>query len=235
MKWLIIVAALFCLASCASDGKKTHEVVPSCFDEGQPQDKVCKSQRTNEDGHVVITRCIGLENPEANPVLRGKCVEKICSDTQELDCKIRGEPLVLDQYKELATANLFAADEAEPAKAATKKQLDPLASADKATATAENSEENLVAHKMGELIPKEKLKAQQRATATKSKAKAKEIVVSGFKKVCVAKDDTSAPKILRGKCATRSCSSTKPNSCSYKGRKEMFQWVAKNKAKSSEQ
>lgn len=48
----------------------------------------------------------------------------------------------------------------------------------------------------------------------------------GFKKVCVAKNDASAPEILRGKCATRSCS---PNGkCSYKGRKEMFDYVAKS-------
>jgi len=47
----------------------------------------------------------------------------------------------------------------------------------------------------------------------------------GFKKVCIAKDETAAPEHLRGKCATRHCAKGK---CSYQGRKEMFDWVSKN-------
>jgi hypothetical protein len=47
----------------------------------------------------------------------------------------------------------------------------------------------------------------------------------GFKKVCIAKTDTAAPEVYRGKCATRSCNGGK---CTYKGRKEMFDYVARS-------
>ncbi|MNT56782.1 hypothetical protein D3C72_1941120 [compost metagenome] len=45
-----------------------------------------------------------------------------------------------------------------------------------------------------------------------------------YKKICVGKNDISAPEILRGKCATRSCVGT---TCTYQGRKEMFEWAAR--------
>lgn len=64
------------------------------------------------------------------------------------------------------------------------------------------------------------------ATATAAAPAASSNSDDGFKKVCVAKNDASAPEILRGKCATRSC--TPNGKCSYKGRKEMFDYVAKS-------
>jgi hypothetical protein len=50
----------------------------------------------------------------------------------------------------------------------------------------------------------------------------------GFKKVCIAKSDASAPEALRGKCAIRNC--TTGGKCHYKGRKEMFEYVARSAA-----
>lgn len=49
----------------------------------------------------------------------------------------------------------------------------------------------------------------------------------GFQRVCVAKADTAAPENLRGKCAIRNCDTA--GKCTYKGRKEMFDWVAANR------
>jgi len=50
-----------------------------------------------------------------------------------------------------------------------------------------------------------------------------QVMDSAFKKVCVAKTDMSAPEILRGKCATRTCNG---DNCTYQGRKEMFDYMA---------
>jgi hypothetical protein len=48
-------------------------------------------------------------------------------------------------------------------------------------------------------------------------------VKKGFKKVCIASNESEAPASLRGKCATRKCAKGK---CTYNGRREMFDWVA---------
>ena len=66
--------------------------------------------------------------------------------------------------------------------------------------------------------------AAKRARGPSSVAKPQ----NGFQRVCVAKADTAAPENLRGKCAIRNCDTT--GRCTYKGRKEMFDWVAANRA-----
>jgi hypothetical protein len=86
--------------------------IPSCFPEGDRQTSICKSEVPNDAGKVVVTLCIGSQNLQANPELRGKCVEKTCSPNSNTDCKVRGRIGVFQQYAELASANLFDADDA---------------------------------------------------------------------------------------------------------------------------
>jgi hypothetical protein len=181
------------------DSKRKPEVVPSCFSDGENQAALCKSQRVNEDGKTVVTRCIGSQNPESKAILRGKCVEKICSEGSNTDCQIKGEFGVLEQYTEIVTAKLFAADEA----AAAKESVTP-------TPTSTVS---------GIGVKPALRPAKKSRTPTKVKE-----VEKGIKKVCVAKKDLTAPKVLRGKCAIRNCTNGK---CTYQGRKEMFDWVAR--------
>ncbi|MGZ3797052.1 MAG: hypothetical protein ACXVB1_11835, partial [Pseudobdellovibrionaceae bacterium] len=114
MKYIIGIALSFFLSSCSLLGlgpKRAPEIVPSCFSDGENQATYCKSQRVGEDRRIITTRCIGTKNLEAKANLRGKCVEKICSEGSNTDCQVRGEFPVLEQYAELVTAKLFAADE----------------------------------------------------------------------------------------------------------------------------
>jgi hypothetical protein len=113
----VLIVSLF-MVGCALFGigaKRAPEIVSSCFSDGENQSTFCKSQRVNEGGKIVTTRCIGSQNPESKPNLRGKCVEKICSEGSNTDCQVKGEFAVLELYAELATAKLFAADEAAQA------------------------------------------------------------------------------------------------------------------------
>lgn len=283
MKIFIILLMSLTLFACASAHRtRTPEVVASCFSEGDDQEKVCKSQRLNDDGKTVITRCIGAKNSEAHPNLRGKCVEKICSEGSNTDCQIRGEMGVLQQYAELMTSGMFSSDD-EPApakktssspspapvkapavaktKAKGKKSSKsspapaPEASATPAGPVAEVSTDPSVlvpplptpvekatpppppARTLAATEPEEApavfltlkpAKPLKTPKAAKSKSRspslhASESAENGFKRVCISKAEAAAPKNLRGKCATRSCSQGK---CTYKGRKEMFDWVA---------
>lgn len=88
------------------------KTVPSCFRDGDKQTSICKTEVPNGAGKVVVTLCIGSQNLQANPELRGKCVEKTCSPNSNEDCKVRGRVGVFQQYAELASANMFDADDA---------------------------------------------------------------------------------------------------------------------------
>lgn len=284
MKYTIVIALSFALSACSLfSQKRAPEVVASCFSDGEDQTKMCKSQRIDEDNKVVVTRCIGSQNREASPVLRGKCVEKICSEGSNSDCQVKGEMRVLAQYSDLVTSNMFGDEESAPAprkhsvkerksklkspkSAAVNAAVAPVATVAAApapaaaatsavAATAEVDTDPSVAlppmpekkpavveatpapapQKVAEeeaeapqmsiaLKPAKPLKKKSASSASRAIASVK--TDDGFKKVCVAKNDSSAPEILRGKCATRSCSAS--GKCSYKGRKEMFDYVAKS-------
>lgn len=111
----IVKLLAFCLlvSGCAFFGKRNTaaEKVPSCFSDGENQSTHCKAKRVLDDGRVATTRCIGALNQHANAALRGKCVEKICSEGSNTDCQIKGEIAVLGEYSDLAAARLFDADE----------------------------------------------------------------------------------------------------------------------------
>lgn len=276
MKYIIVIALIFGLSACSLfTPKKAPEVVASCFSDGEDQTKMCKSQRTDEDNRIVVTRCIGTQNREASPALRGKCAEKICSEGSNSDCQVKGEMRVLAQYAELVTSNMFGDGDGESAAPAAKKHTAkekklkakmakaaaasapvPESAAESAASVEVDTDPSVVLAPLPEkkvaveptpapapkkemeeasqppqmsiaLKPAKPLKsAKKKAASAASRAVAAAKSDEGFKKVCVAKNDSDAPEILRGKCATRSCSSS--GKCSYKGRKEMFDYVAKS-------
>ncbi|WP_413288445.1 hypothetical protein [Bdellovibrio sp. HCB337] len=272
MKNIILILLSLTMFGCAQTSvKRAAEIVPSCFSDGENQELYCKAQRTNEEGKTVITRCIGKENREAAPNLRGKCVEKICSEGSNTDCHTRGEFAVLQQYADLMTSGQFGSDDGGTAAPAPAKKMTAMKEKGKKGKMAKATTPAVVAStpsasqslseaattevdtdptaKLAALptpapeptpikkaIPKEAESAEppqmaitlKPAKASKKKARATASVKAyeeGFKKVCIEKGDTAAPEVLRGKCATRNCASGK---CSYKGRKEMFEWVAKS-------
>jgi len=275
LKYIIAIALGISLSACSLfTHKRAPEVVASCFSDGEDQEKMCKSQRVNEENKIVTTRCIGTQNREANPVLRGKCVEKICSEGSNTDCVVKGEMRVLAQYSELVTSNMFGDGEATAAPAAKKtpgKETKKLsksksgkahAAAPAAVSAATVAEASpasgevdtdpsvplppMPEKKVAEAAPAPApapqkftdeeaaapamslaLKPVKVATKKKSRTVASVRGEEGYKKVCVAKNDSAAPEVLRGKCATRSCTSGK---CSYKGRKEMFEYFARTTA-----
>ncbi|MFM6930275.1 MAG: hypothetical protein ACKOX6_17540 [Bdellovibrio sp.] len=227
------------------------EIVPSCFSDGEDQSKMCKAQRI-EDSKKVITRCIGSQNREAHPALRGKCVEKICSEGSNTDCQTKGEFRVLAQYAELVTSKIFTdgetdrAPKSRPAKdrkskvKTTKATIEEEIDVDPSVPLKPSPEKKIVAEAPpAPTHPKKREVAAELppvsvslrpASPVKKKTSASRSVANiktedGFKKVCVAKDNLSAPEIIRGKCATRLCFSGK---CDYKGRKEMFDFIAQS-------
>jgi len=244
--------------------KRAPEVVASCFSDGEDQQHYCKAQHVNEDGKSVVTRCIGSQNREAPASLRGKCAEKICSQGSNTDCVVRGDFRVLGQYAELATANMFASDEEAPpaAKPATpapanakdkskngkaKVAVKPVAAAPAEVDTdpsvhqivKEPDPTSTVAPAPKKIVSKEPEAEPPSMSITLKPAKAKKKsrrmasvkVEEGFKKICVPKNDTNVPELFRGKCATRSCTGGK---CTYKGRKEMFDWASRSTASENE-
>lgn len=256
MKTIILVLlSLSMLTGCSLFGtkKRAPEVVASCFSDGENQELYCKAKRTNEYGKIVVTRCIGTQNREAHPQLRGKCVEKICSEGSNTDCEVRGEFAVLQQYAELMTSNLFTDDEsaAVPKRNTAVKTKSKVKSKTslKAAAVEEVSTDptvRLAVEPVEEVPTPTPQPAQKRMISSdlgtspapmsislkpvKSKARGKgpasvQKPTNGFKKVCVGKGDIAAPKVLRGKCATRTCANGK---CAYQGRKEMFDWVSQS-------
>lgn len=123
MNYLKLVFFLMAVAGCAQKPvKPAPEVVASCFSDGDNQERYCKAQRIAEDGKLITTRCIGDKNREANVLLRGKCVEKICSRESNTDCFIKGEPLVLKQYEELLVSEHFVDESAATEKKNLKKK-----------------------------------------------------------------------------------------------------------------
>lgn len=246
----VLVVCLF-LAGCSHGGstKRAPEVVASCFSDGDNQELFCKNQRINEESKVVTTRCIGSANKIAIAALRGKCVEKICVEGSQTECSTRGEFAVLQQYAELVKGRLFAEDEAAPAP--EKKSSKSKKSKSKKVAALKAAEAEIDTDPSVRLPPEpekeEPVSAPtplvKAAPAVPSEPPAMNVVLrpahptgktrvpastrapaDGFKRVCVAKADTSAPAILRGKCAVRSCTAGR---CSYQGRKEMFDWAAR--------
>lgn len=107
-KYVVVLATLVCFG-CAHKNQevKTPEVVASCFGDGEKNQELCKAERINDENKIVTTRCIGSQNRNALASLRGKCVEKICSQESNTDCQIRGEIAVLDQYSELVRHRYF--------------------------------------------------------------------------------------------------------------------------------
>ncbi len=123
MNYLKLIFLLMAAAGCAQKpAKPAPVVVASCFSDGESQERYCKAQRIGEDGKLITTRCIGEKNREANVLLRGKCVEKICSKESNTDCFIKGEPLVLKQYEELLVSEHFVDESAAPEKKNLKKK-----------------------------------------------------------------------------------------------------------------
>lgn len=276
MKIKILIALSLIMTGCSllgSQSKKTAEVVASCFSDGEDQESYCKAQRTDDNGKIVVTRCIGSKNQESKLELRGKCVEKICSEGSNTDCHVRGEFAVLEQYADLATAKLFSSEDSgkkktsksssaknrerslasvappvlapevaastapvSPAVTSATATVTPIVSGPAVTAATSSSSEQQhqsAANKKEADVEKKPIEAptmnlvlkpikKQRTVASATKSTDK-----GFKRVCVAKSESTAPQILRGKCAVRNCAKGK---CTYQGRKEMFDWVASNKS-----
>jgi hypothetical protein len=250
LKYIVILAMSFFMSGCSLfGGKRVAEVVPSCFSEGDNQTTYCKAQRVNEENRNVVTRCIGSQNQEAKPALRGKCVEKICSEGSNTDCHVRGEIAVLDQYAELVTANMFTDEASKANRKMTAKEkakaekaaanLSKVAPPSASVASAEpppqaveappapaSSKKVAAARAAPEAVPEQP--AMQialkplKSKSSRTPASVKDIE-SGFKRVCVSKNELGAPANLRGKCAVRNC---KGGKCSYQGRKEMFDWIA---------
>lgn len=248
MKTIVIAFIGLSLAGCSlfsSSTQRATEVVPSCFSDGENQETSCKAQRTNEEGKTVVTRCIGAQNQEAKPALRGKCVEKICAEGSN-DCKVRGEFAVLEQYAELVTAKMFADEAAQSKKksvakkskgknksAPVREETEVSIAPDVIVASPEPPPEPVPApaRKIASVSAVETQPAQMslvlkpvKKVAASSRASASAKADGGFKKVCVSRNETTAPDNIRGKCATRTCSGGK---CTYQGRKEMFDWVAR--------
>lgn len=246
MKYLILISSILALSACSHlNTKSAPEVVPSCFSDGEDQSKMCKAQRVNEDSKIVVTRCIGSQNREALAILRGKCVEKICSEGSNTDCQIKGEIRVLAQYAELVTSKMFTDSETDrtPKNRSTKERKSKIKTAkavveeeidvDPSVPLKPSPEKKTVAAAPTPTPPKKReLPAELPQVAvilrpanslekkpTPSRSVASIKTEDGFKKVCIAKDNLSAPEIMRGKCATRMCISGK---CDYKGHKEMF-------------
>lgn len=239
MKPIIVIALSLVMSGCSlfgSGSKRAPEIVSSCFSDGENQSSFCKAQRVNEDGRIVVTRCIGSLNQEARPALRGKCVEKTCSEGSNTDCQVKGEFSVLEQYAELVTANLFVADEMAQAKKnmSVKGKGKARAIASVAVANAPVPTPTPVPEPITSTPEKNGPKvepAEQPSMkivlrpAKKSRAPVSlNEIEKGFKKVCISKKEMAAPEVLRGKCATRNCAKGK---CQYQGRKEMFDWVAR--------
>ncbi|MFS4458307.1 hypothetical protein [Bdellovibrio sp. HCB2-146] len=258
MKTSVVGILLLILLGCShSAPKRGPEVVASCFSDGEEQEPMCKSQRVAEDSRIVVTRCIGANNRLALANLRGKCVEKICPAGSNTDCETRGEIAVLGAYAELVRGKLFAEDEtpaaATPA-APAKKMKNKKGKGKKLAAV--NSVEAEIDVDPNARLPVEPEKEEPAPAAVTAKAVKQapaapveppqmNVVLKpaakkargpssvakpqdGFQRVCVAKADTAAPENLRGKCAIRNCDAS--GKCTYKGRKEMFDWVAANRA-----
>lgn len=245
MKYLILISSILALSACSHlNTKSPPEVVPSCFSDGEDQTKMCKAHRVNEDSKIVVTRCIGSQNREALAALRGKCVEKICSQGSNTDCQLKGEVRVLAQYAELVTSKMFTDGETDrtpknrsakerkskikTAKAAVEEEIDvdpsvPLKPEKKTMAEAPPTPTPPKKRELPAELPQVAVilrpanSPTKKPTPTRSVASIK--IEDGFKKVCIAKNNLSAPEIMRGKCATRMCLSGK---CDYKGHKEMF-------------
>ncbi len=232
---------------------RAPEVVASCFSDGEDQEQICKTKRIDESSRIVITRCIGSANKIAPAALRGQCVEKICVANSNTECIVRGEFAVLQTYAELMRDRLFAEDQDSPAPPAgkmSKKKKGKKTSRHTATT-------NEIDVDPGVRLPPEPVKNEPMPQApvvksapaaegftaeppemkvtlkpdkplamskTKSRTPASVAPPAGFKRVCISKNDTRAPAVLRGKCAVRNCTDGK---CSYKGRKEMFEWAAR--------
>jgi hypothetical protein len=249
-KYVVVLAALAAFGCAHKQEVRTPEIVASCFGDGESQD-VCKAERINDESKVVTTRCIGVQNRNALASLRGKCVEKICSKGSNTDCQLRGEVGVLDQYSELMRHRYFDDEEGGAQTAQTSGQgkkiskgkgkkgkkameaqqeldVDPTAQLPKMPAKPEP-----IVQKAAEPAPinvtlkADTAKAAPVAAAPAPSRKPASVAgnAEGFKKVCVAKNDSKAPSGLRGKCATRTCAEGK---CSYGGRKEMFDYVSRS-------
>ncbi|WP_413581802.1 hypothetical protein [Bdellovibrio sp. HCB288] len=251
-KHVVVLLALVAVGCAQKPVIKEPEIVASCFADGEKQE-MCKAERTNDDGKIVITRCIGSTNRNALASLRGKCVERICTKGSNNDCQIRGEMGVLDQYSELVRHKFFAEDEEDGAAVAPKKiakakkkkgkgavkaveqelDVDPMAELPKMPEKPEPVVKK-AAPKAVSQEPAEpaainvtlKADASPKSVSSKPRKPASSVAANeGFKKVCVAKSDANAPEVLRGKCATRNCNDGK---CTYGGRKEMFEYVTRS-------
>lgn len=213
------------------------EVVASCFSDGENQTTYCKSKRAGEPGRVITTRCIGTLNMQADPKVRGKCVEKECSENSNTDCTVKGTMAVLEQFAELASAHMFAADEAESAGKTSvvtaKDKLATIASKEKSKSRPKDKGKTKPAEVASHIEKPEKAEgaaedpeesnmhlvlkpAKSRAPASMAEGE------QGIKKLCVSKNEMAAPKNFRGKCAIRRCSRGK---CSYQGLKGVFEWA----------
>jgi hypothetical protein len=156
-------------------------------------------------------------------------VEKICSEGSNTDCQVKGEFAVLEQYAELTTAKLFAADEeGQPKKEAAVKDKDkekekaktkvaanaPILPAEAVSASKKTEFKEEEAEKSSMKIVLKPIKKSRAPASIKESEKS-------TKKFCIAKTETTAPEALRGKCATRTCFNGK---CTYHGRKAVFEW-----------
>ncbi|MNL06626.1 hypothetical protein D3C87_1272660 [compost metagenome] len=254
MKINTVLVLCLILAGCSHGGstKRAPEVVASCFSDGDNQELFCKTQRINEESKVVTTRCIGTANKIAVAALRGKCVEKICIEGSQTECTTRGEFAVLQQYAELVKGRLFAEDESAPATSAPEKKSGKSKKSKSKKVAALKAAAAEIDTDPGVRLPPEPEKEEpvtapaplvKAAPAAPAEPPPMNVVLrpansngksrvpantkappDGFKRVCVAKADTAAPAILRGKCAVRSCTAGR---CSYQGRKEMFDWAAR--------
>ncbi|WP_413584403.1 hypothetical protein [Bdellovibrio sp. HCB274] len=251
-KHVVVLLALLAVGCAHKPVQKEPEIVASCFADGDKQD-MCKAERTNEKNEIVITRCIGQTNRNALASLRGKCVERICTKGSNNDCQVRGEIAVLDQYSELVRHKHFAEEEEENFQAPKKIAKFKKGKKGKGALKAEAAVAELDVDPMAELpkMPEKPepvvkkappkavsqepaepaqinvtLKADKGGASPKPRKPASAMAAQdGFKKVCVAKTDQNAPEVLRGKCATRNCTDGK---CSFGGRKEMFDYVARS-------
>jgi hypothetical protein len=232
MKLIACALLSLFLVGCSMFGAKSQrpaETVLSCFSDGENQSTYCKTVRTQDNGKTVVTRCIGAQNPEVMPSLRGKCVEKICSDAANMECQTRGEFAVLEKFADLASARLFADEAASQAKKEKIAKVKEARAKAKVEAKAEIAASTVAAMTPTEEpmqltlrpVGKPHVKPTSRVTAS---VKANDGGL--FKKVCVNKEDAGAPEIFRGKCATRTC--TNSGKCTYQGRKEIFEWISRN-------
>ena len=251
MKINTVLVVSLILAGCSHGviAKRAPEVVASCFSDGDNQELFCKNQRINEESKVVTTRCIGSANKIAVAALRGKCVEKICTEGSQTECTTRGEFAVLQQYAELVKGRLFAEDESASSQKKDSNKQKKYRS--KKTASLKSADSEIDTDPSVRLPPEPVKEEAAPAPAAVAKAaptapaeppqmnvilrpanstgKARgpasaKPPTDGFKRVCISRSDTSAPANLRGKCAVRSCTAGR---CSYQGRKEMFDWASR--------